>query len=103
MQRSLVVRVVALVTLVGCGGGTTDPVGGNPSLINFTARIDGVQWQATGASTVQNPSPGLYSITGIRTGTNPYTMVLSLYNIKGPGTYALGVGPQFLGVPASYR
>ncbi len=93
-------RAALVVIVAACSSGTTDPVGGgiDPALPNFTAKIDGVQWQATLAATVQNPAPGLYSITGFRsTGTNAYTMVLSLTNIKGPGTYALGVGVQIPG------
>ncbi len=93
-------RGALLVAVAACSSGTTDPVGGgiDPALPNLTAKIDGVQWQATLAVTVQNQAPGLYSITGFRsTGTNAYTMVLSLTNIKGPGTYALGVGVQIPG------
>lgn len=88
--------------LAGCGGGgTTDPNGNggnNNGLPNFTAKIDGAAWQAAVAVTAQNPMPGLYSITGSKfTGTDPYTMIFSLWNIKGPGTYPLGVGAQMQG------
>jgi hypothetical protein len=42
--------------------------------------------------------PGLYVITGIPTEpTSVSTITMSLYNIGGPGTYPLGVGPQVAG------
>lgn len=93
--------VLFLTLLAACGGGgTTDPNGngGNNGLPNFTAKIDGAVWQASVAVTAQNPMPGLYSITGVRlTGADNYTMIFSLWNIKGPGTYPLGVGVQMQG------
>lgn len=94
------IRFTLVLAVGACSSGTTDPVGGgiDPALPNFTAKIDGAQWQATLAVTVQNLAPGLYSITGFRSsGSNPYTMVLSLSNIRGPGTYAMGVGVQIPG------
>jgi hypothetical protein len=35
--------------------------------------------------------PGIYSISGVQ--SNGYIMVIGLFNISGPGTYPLGVGP----------
>ena len=101
VSRSRFALVLLLTTLAGCGGSeSTAPSNGgiDPALPNFTAKIDGAQWQATLATTVQNPAAGLYSITGFRfSGTNQYTMIINLYNIKGPGTYALGVSPSIPG------
>lgn len=100
MHRSRVCLALLLAIVTGCASSTTDPATGgvDPTLPNFAAKIDGAQWQATLATTVQNPAAGLYSITGFRlSGANQYSMVITLYNIKGPGTYALGVGPQIPG------
>ena len=100
MHRYRVCFTLLLAFVAACTSSTTDPAAGgiDPNLPNFSAKIDGAQWQASLATTVQNPAPGLYSITGFRlSGANQYTMVITLYNIKGPGTYALGVGPQIPG------
>jgi hypothetical protein len=80
-----------------CGSGDTSsgPVGG---VAGFSAKIDGTVWTPTVAVTAINAAPGFYSITATRVGgTNGYTMVLSLQNIRGPGTYPLGVLPSVLG------
>jgi hypothetical protein len=100
---------LTLVTLAACGGSSpAAPGGGNPNLPNMSAKIDGVLWEPTLAVQAVNFAPGLYTITAFRnTGANSYTMVLSLYNIKGPGTYPLGVittvfgGSAVLSLPPS--
>ena len=57
------------------------------------AKIDGVDWNPELAVTAINASAGLYSISAFRsTGSNNFSMVFTLYNITGPGTYLLGVG-----------
>jgi len=65
---------------------------------NFTAKVDGVAWAPDISPTAINAAAGLYSITGFKsTGSNPYTIILSLANIPGTGTYPLGVTPQIFG------
>ena len=95
------IRTAALALLIGlaaCSGNSTGPGGNQNGIADFTAKIDGVAWQASLAVTAQNPIAGLYSITAFRTtGSNAYTMVFALYNIRGPGTYALGVAPNVFG------
>jgi hypothetical protein len=87
-----------LLALAACKSDSATGPGGTDGLPAFTAKIDGTAWQATFAVTAQNPTPGLYSITATRTtGSNAYTMVFALYNIRGPGTYALGVAPNVFG------
>jgi len=93
--------LLAGVLLIGCGGGATGPDddgGDGGGLPNFTATIEGVVWRPSIAVSAINPLAGLYSITATRTlGSDNYTMVFSLWNIKGPGTYPLGVGAQMQG------
>jgi hypothetical protein len=99
-SRTTPLTATALVWLaLGCGGGgTTEP---DPEDSLFTATVDGVAWSADPALValgVPQVLPGLYTITGIRSsGANPYTIVINLANIRGPGTYPLGVTPQVPG------
>jgi hypothetical protein len=87
--RSLALAL--LVVLCACGGGGPTN-GGNNGVDNFTARIDGVDWNAEFAPAAVNISAGNYVVTAVRaTGSNNYTMVFNLYNLPGPGTYPLGV------------
>jgi len=84
--------------LAACGGGDPSGPNGTGGVTNFTAKIDGVAWAPDISPTAINVSAGLYSITGFKsTGSNPYTMVLALANITGPGTYPLGVTQQIFG------
>lgn len=74
--------------------------GGNGTS-KFKAVIDGAAWNSNaGVETTGVPVtlPGLYVLTGTQLGgAAAYTVVLNLYNIGGPGTYALGVGPNVPG------
>ena len=97
LQRAFVSAL--LVALTACGGdvGPTGP-GGGPNGSHFTARIDGAPWTSTSGSELSGvplSTPGLYSMTGFQVGG--YLIVLVLYNIPGPGTYPLGVGPTVTG------
>ncbi|MGE0158914.1 MAG: DUF6252 family protein [Gemmatimonadales bacterium] len=94
------VALTSVVLLVACGGsnGPTNPGGGNPGVDNFTARVNGADWNAEFAPSAVNSLPGTYSITAFRaSGSNNYTMIFSLWNIPGPGTYPLGVNLQMFG------
>jgi hypothetical protein len=90
--------VCGVMVLAACGGdgggGSTDP--GNTGQFKFTAKIDGTSWASTGGverAGVPITLPGLYVLTGTNlSGGTAYTIVISLYNISGPGTYPLGVG-----------
>ncbi len=84
-----------VVTLVACGGGGTGPIVDGTTL---TARIDGVAWVADPGASAQNSGRGVYEIVGSDTSApDDYTLSVVLENLKGPGTYALGVGPTILG------
>ncbi len=81
------------------GSSVTGPGDGGTGTFHIRANIDGSAWSSTaGAETTGVPLtlPGLYAITGAQIGSG-YTLVLSLYNIAGPGTYPMGVGPTVVG------
>ena len=78
----------------GDGGGDATGPGGNGQF-RFTARIDGGSWASTaGVELVGVPitQPGLYVLTGTQLGASGLTIILTLTNIPGPGTYPIGVG-----------
>jgi hypothetical protein len=97
-NRWRVVALAGLAILASCGGsdgGDSTGPGGQTGNSKFTAKIDGAAWASTsGAERTGVPItlPGLYTLTGISLGASPYTIVITLYNISGPGTYPLGVG-----------
>ncbi|HEV8449651.1 MAG TPA: DUF6252 family protein [Gemmatimonadaceae bacterium] len=81
-----------------CGGGASSTTGpGGPSgnaRYYLQASIDGAAWgedavsaAATGARWA---APGLFTISGYDASSN-ITILITLYNVYGPGTYALGV------------
>jgi hypothetical protein len=84
-------RVVLVLALAACGGGDgpTNPFA--DGVTNFTAKIDGVAWNAEFAPVASNPQAGMYVISGIRTQGSAYTIVLNLNNITGTGAFPLGV------------
>ena len=91
-------RVAFVLALVACGGGdgSTNPL--LNGVTNFTAKIDGTDWNAEFAPVASNPSPGLYVISGFRsTGANPYTIAISLTNVAGAAPYRLGVNTMMYG------
>jgi hypothetical protein len=100
MLRPIVVRLATLAIAMGalaCGGGgdSTGPGGGGNGQFRFTAKIDGANWASTaGVETVGVPValPGVFALTGSQIGGSAQTIVMTLYNIPGPGTYPLGVG-----------
>jgi hypothetical protein len=98
MRRS-VLFACALVTAACGGGGPTNPGGGG--VTNFTAKIDGTAWAPEFSPIAVNAAAGLYSISAFKsTGADNYTIVLSLSNITGTGTYPIGVTPQVFGASA---
>lgn len=90
----LVATLLLSIAMAACGGGDpTIPGGGGNGITNFTAKVDGVDWNAEFPVTAINGAAGLYSISALRvSGSNAYTLIFTLYNITGPGTYPLGVG-----------
>lgn len=65
----------------------------------FSALIDGIAWKATTGKAIGTASPsGMFTITAFdSTRAVPVGIKLSLYNIAGPGQYALGVLPTVVG------
>ena len=100
MRSSTVRRVAAAVTTLGamaCGGGSesTGPDNGGNGQNRFTAKIDGANWASNSGVErvgVTISQPGLFTLTGIQLGGSGLTIVMTLTNIAGPGTYPLGVG-----------
>jgi hypothetical protein len=87
-----------ILALGACGGGGTDPDDDIDGFDGFTAKIDGELWKASAAVTAVNNIPGRYFINAARTsGSNNYTIRITLLNIPGPGTYPLGVESSMFG------
>ena len=101
--RHVFVAVTTLVSLAACGGGsegTTSPNGGSTSGFHMTAKVDGAAFVASNPdlSPASQAAPGSYVILGLQGSTTAATIItISLANIRGPGTYPLGVGPQVPG------
>ncbi len=89
-----VAALLLSVAIAACGGGDpTNPGGGGNGITNFTARVDGVDWNAEFPVTAINGAAGLFSISALRvSGSNAFTLIFTLNNITGPGTYPLGIG-----------
>lgn len=82
---------LSLAAACGGGGGDDDPNGpGGPT--NFSAEVDGEEW--TGLGNAARSAGGIYVITGAD-GTDGIS--IQLYNIPGPGTYALGMNATGFG------
>ena len=99
--RHSVVSAIFLSSACGSDGGIAGTDGGsNSGRLHMTAKIDGTAWVASDAAFIAavQVMPGDYSITGTQSSTtNAITMTISLANIRGPGTYPLGVGPSVPG------
>lgn len=109
LSARLVAGGFALLTLAACGGGGddgNDPGGGGGSGA-FTAVVDGDAWSADdisiGAQTVPSV-PGGFVVTGTETNgaSDVRSIGFSLYNVRGTGTYALGVLPTTIGGIGTY-
>ena len=104
----LVAGGFAVLMLAACGGGDdgNDPGGGGGSG-PFTAVVEGEAWSAdelTIAAQTVPAVPGGFVLTGtqVSNGSDARTISLSLYNIRGTGTYALGVLANVIGGIGSY-
>lgn len=85
---------VAASAVLACGGGGDDDGGGGPGgQTNWSAQIDGDEW--TGLGNAARSAGGIYTITGADASGGAIS--ISLYNIPGPGTYALGMNATGFG------
>lgn len=96
-----IAALLLALSLAACGGGDKGTGGdGGGGSGPVSARIDGKAW-ASGEAMAQcqaMPSPGGLLIQGSQvSGTAATSLVFTLYNIKGPGTYSLGVGNSAFG------
>jgi hypothetical protein len=89
--------------LAACAGGGDEPGGGSGS--GFVAKVDGQSWAAEpiGVTALAGGVPGGIVITGSQKTASGLNrgLSISLNDITGPGTYALGVGPGVYGGWAS--
>ncbi len=98
----LVTGALVLAVMTACGGGGTDPSGGGGGgggggSFGMTARIDGAAWSPSFAATAAHASPGVWNFSGTSTAGGGSTIMVSLYNIRGPGTYPFGVNVTGVG------
>src|SRR5688572_32880746 len=96
MRVSLALGLALLVAIFGCGGGDGSGSGG----AGFTAAVNGKAWAAepVGVTARGGGGPGGLVIIGSQTAGNQVTgLPLTLQALTGPGTYALGVGPDIFG------
>jgi hypothetical protein len=92
--------VLVFGVLSACGGGGTDPNGGGGGgggTFGMTASIDGAAWSPSFAASGAHASPGVWNFTGVSTTGGGSSIMVSLYNIRGPGTYPLGVNVTGVG------
>lgn len=99
MKRKLI-GVLLLLGVATCSSGDPADEDGDPTGTGgeffMRATVDGA-WAAETAA-ASSAGPGVYAISGGKTtGTNPFIVTLSLYNIGGPGTYPLGTGSTVAG------
>ena len=105
LHRSCTLTAVAL--LVSCGGDSTSPGGNNNpggntnGTARVSAKVDGVAWSdASNAATsiALSAQPGIYVMNATGSvGGVLQTIGLTMYNIRGPGTYPIGVGTTVVG------
>jgi hypothetical protein len=90
------ISVGLLVAIGACGGSSDSTSPGSTSSFHMTAKIDGSAFAANtvGSTTATQVLPGQYTLIGFQGSTS---LNFSLANIRGPGTYPLGVGPQVPG------
>ncbi len=97
----LVLAGTATLLVLGACGGGGDSNGPGGSTSGFTAKINGQSWEALPISIVAQAIagvPGGVLVLGSQTtGAVSQGLTISLYNITGPGTYALGVSSDVFG------
>lgn len=105
MQLSLS-RLYAGVLLLGllgaCGGGGTDPNGGGGGgggggSFGLTAKVNGAAWAPTVQASAAHSSAGMYNFLALNTGGATSSISVIVYNIRGIGTYHLGVNVTTVG------
>jgi hypothetical protein len=95
---------LALALATGACGGDGGAPGGGGGGSGFTAKIDGKDWAAAPISiaATASPVPGGIILLGSQNTNGAVTgITITLNDITGPGTYALGVGPGVYGGIAS--
>ena len=103
-RAALVALLAPAVLAGGCGGGDGDdgtgPDGGGGAAA-VTASIDGKAFASNtpaGLDRATLSAPGLYILVANQTsGTASTSLTMTLYNIRGPGTYPLGVNATTYG------
>lgn len=100
-QRVLILGLaLSALSFFSCDGGTGSN-DGSPGDAGLTARLDGKSWKATPISIVAQVNAGVtgsLSILGTQTdGDKTLSLTLLLYNVGGPGKYALGVSSSGFG------
>ena len=108
LAARLVVGGLVLLAAEACGGGDgggNGPGGGSSG--PFTAVVDGSDWAADAATIAAQTVPavpGGFVIVGTQvvSSNDARSITLSLYNVRGTGTYALGVLPNVIGGIATY-
>jgi Family of unknown function (DUF6252) len=97
-------RYTAVIVAVSACGSSTGPGGGGgggngPGL---TATVDGHSWKSDSAFVhLSQLFPGSYNLFAVQNGGSG-SITLDLYDLPGPGTYAIGTSFGVIGADASY-
>ncbi|HET8762904.1 MAG TPA: hypothetical protein VFM12_05770 [Gemmatimonadales bacterium] len=103
--RDAAMRQVLLATLLlaaACGG-ESGPSDDNDADGHLTAVIEGEDFSSDPVYVnlgvnVTSTAPGLYVITGAHVeGTSSTGITITIFNVRGPGTYPIGVGATVVG------
>jgi hypothetical protein len=94
--------LAALVATAACGGdGSTGPNNNNNGASRMTATVNGRAFSSNalgGLEKVVMVNRALHLVQGAQTsGTNATVILITLWNLRGPGTYPIGVGPTTVG------
>lgn len=99
-RRGVLVAMAAILASSCGGSSTTSPGTGGHGRYYLTASIDGAAWAEDEASATLTgarwAAPGVFTISGYDASSNT-TILITLYNISGPGTYSLGVNASGFG------
>lgn len=101
MRHGLASALLLAASLQFPGCDSTDSDGGG-SGSGFTAKVDGNAWEATEISITAQVNagvPGSVILGGTQTldGNRSLSLTITLFNVRGPGKYALGVGSDCVG------